>query len=97
MIIKMLINEPSPTYPPVTKTVYRANERVKFSDILPHPPAAGALPRSDRRGARARGHAARPPARFSSLLSSQPHNQKPKRKPCASRTVRQKYQICFRT
>jgi hypothetical protein len=46
MIIKMLIKEPSPTYPPVTKTVYRPNERVKFSDILPRPPAAGALPRS---------------------------------------------------
>jgi len=33
MITKMLIKEPSPTYPPVTKIVYRPNERVKFSDI----------------------------------------------------------------
>jgi len=33
IITKMLIKEPSPTYPPVTKIVYRPNERVKFSDI----------------------------------------------------------------
>jgi hypothetical protein len=33
MITKMLIKEPSPTYPPVTKIVYRLNERVKFFDI----------------------------------------------------------------
>ncbi|SPE56904.1 hypothetical protein SBV1_2590021 [Verrucomicrobia bacterium] len=29
----------------------------------------------DRRGARAGGHAARPPARFTSLLSQEPDNQ----------------------
>jgi len=32
MITKMLIKEPSPTYPPVTKIVSRPNERVKFFD-----------------------------------------------------------------
>jgi hypothetical protein len=51
----------------------------------------------DRRGARARGHAARPPARFSSVLSVQPYKQNQKQAPCASRTARQKYQIYFRT
>jgi hypothetical protein len=33
IIIKMLNKEPSPTYPPVTKIVYRPDERVKLSDI----------------------------------------------------------------
>jgi hypothetical protein len=33
MITKMLIREPSPTYPPATKIVYRPNERVRFSDL----------------------------------------------------------------
>jgi hypothetical protein len=33
MITEMLIKEPSATYPPVTKIVYRPNERVKFPDI----------------------------------------------------------------
>ena len=30
---KKVIKGPPPTYPPVIKTVYRPNERVKFSDI----------------------------------------------------------------
>ena len=33
MITKMLIKEPSPTYPPGTKIVYRPNERAKVFDI----------------------------------------------------------------
>ena len=137
MIPKMLIKEPSPTYPPVTQIVYRPNERVKFSDswikkrnlghkepwpltnhetpvarrplsaikpgcrtrasggghpksaivnnllrpTSPRTPLRGSPTTFDRRGARAREHAARPPARFSSLLSVEPHNQKPKTSP----------------
>jgi hypothetical protein len=64
----------------------------------PRPPSAGVLLRSTA-GRRVLG-STKPalPARFSSLLSAEPHNQKTKNKaPRASRTARQKYQIYFRT
>jgi len=56
----------------------------------PRPPLRGSATTVDRRGARAKEHVARPPARFSSRLSTEPPNKKPKQAPCASRTARQK-------
>ena len=41
----------------------------------PRPPLQGSPSTFDRRGARAKEHAARPPARFSSLSSHELHNQ----------------------
>jgi hypothetical protein len=55
----------------------------------PRPPLRGSPSTFDRREARAREHEARLPARFSSLLSAEPHNQKTKNKaPRALRTTR---------
>ena len=75
MITKMLIKEPSPTHPPSHKVVYRPKQRVNFSDIrIKKENLGGAPPRSTAGGRVLEGTPARPPARFSSLLSVEPHN-----------------------
>src|ERR1043166_7415288 len=62
----------------------------------PRSPLCGSATTFDRRRARAREHEARPPARFSSRLNPQPHNQKQNNGPGASLPAKRKVPNFFK-